>query len=433
MAIAADWTGAGVGAVGEKAAAGGTANGGGGGGKVIELPVSQVCPVSSSPVSSSPVSSSPVSPTGRVGMISSRLLDAETPIHAMAQSFQRYLYLPDPQVLYAVMGAMAGNCLTGNPVWMMLVGSSGGGKTAILKSLLGLGTRVRPVSSIKGEAAFLSGTDRKKMAKDATGGVLKELGENGCLLFLDLTTLMSKPKEEVTLMLGALREMFSRDYVRDIGGEGGRPLRHTGRVSVMAGVTAVIDHKDEVSREMGSRCIYYRLPESTGYQESRSAVEQDRPEEMETDLQNMVNCMYYSAGLRMEELAERPELGQTTADRIVNLAQFGARARSHVPRDQYSREKPVVDEPMWEMPTRMAQELTQLYLGMQAIGVDEEDRWRVVEKCAVDSMPRIRAAVSNRVAGEGLLATGARHQVKEEAMEPVRMSVMPWSARTSLS
>ena len=47
---------------------------------------------------------------------------------------------------------------------------------------------------------------------------------------------------------------------------------------------------------------------------------------------------------------------------------------------------------------RFIQQFERLYLGMEFIGVDEEDRWRVIKKVMMDSMPQTR-----RVALEVLL------------------------------
>ena len=123
------------------------------------------------------------------------LTNPSSPIHCLAAQFQTYLHLPDPTPLYVTMGAMAGNMMTGTPVWLMLIGPPGCGKTEMLKSLLRLG--VEPVSSISGEAALLSGTKRRDMAADASGGLLRTLGTNGVLLLMDFTSVLSKTREAV--------------------------------------------------------------------------------------------------------------------------------------------------------------------------------------------------------------------------------------------
>jgi hypothetical protein len=52
--------------------------------------------------------------------------------------FQRWLWLPDASAVYATLGAAAANYLDGTPVWLLLVGPPGSGKTELLGALLAL-------------------------------------------------------------------------------------------------------------------------------------------------------------------------------------------------------------------------------------------------------------------------------------------------------
>jgi ABC-type dipeptide/oligopeptide/nickel transport system ATPase component len=296
--------------------------------------------------------------------------------------------------LYVTMGAMAGNMLTGTPIWLMLVGASGSGKTKLLRSLLGL-ERVVPVSSIKGEAALLSGVKKKEIARDATGGLLRVLGDNGCLAFMDFTSVLSKSRDALNEILGVLRELFDRTWSRDIGGEGGRRLEHHGRVCLIAGVTHAIDRQADVNKEMGERCLYFRYPFTTGYQESMCAVQDTVPDQSASDMQDLVEAMFMGLGLSFVEPTTRRKLTQTEAHRIVTVAQFGAMCRSMVPRDSFKRE--VVDVSTPEVATRMSQELTQLYLGMEVIGNTEKERWAAMKKVAFDSIPLGRRLVLDAI------------------------------------
>lgn len=319
------------------------------------------------------------------------------------------MHIPDPLYLYVVMGSMAGNMMTGIPPWLMIIGQSGQTKTKVINSLLKLKS-VRQVASIKGEAALLSGTSKKDRAKDATGGLLRELGENGCLAFTDLTSLMSKDPRTMGEMLGILRELFDKTWKRDIGAEGGRSLSHTGRVCLVAGVThAAIDRQAEVNAEMGQRSLYFRIPASTGYQEAMSAVQDTEPDESMRALQDIVLSMFYGLGMAMDKQTRRRDLSLTEADRLVELARLGVKMRNVVPRDW--RDRNVIDIPTDEMATRMSQQLAQLYCGMEAIGVEEEERWRACEKIVMDSMPLIRReclmTVMDGIANGGLKVSTA--------------------------
>src|SRR4051812_180237 len=67
--------------------------------------------------------------------------------------FQRWLFLPDPGLVYAVLGAIAANRLEGDPVWLLAVGPPGMGKTETLQSTAGL-PDVHPTGVLT-EAALL--------------------------------------------------------------------------------------------------------------------------------------------------------------------------------------------------------------------------------------------------------------------------------------
>jgi len=99
----------------------------------------------------------------------SKLARAESPIYSLAQQFQHYLHLPDPSTLYALMGAVAGNMLKMNdPLWLMLVGASGSGKTTMLKSLRKV-AGMHLLGDLDTKAAFLSGVKKKEQMAGSKG------------------------------------------------------------------------------------------------------------------------------------------------------------------------------------------------------------------------------------------------------------------------
>ena len=87
------------------------------------------------------------------------------------------------------------------------------------------------------------------------------------------------------------------------------------------------------------------------------------------------------------------------------------RCRSAVERDGYSREIELIPEP--EAPTRLIIVLAQLLDGLDAIGADRDEAWRVVTRCALDSIPAIRRAVINLLAAntDGIETTAAAERL----------------------
>jgi hypothetical protein len=101
-------------------------------------------------------------------------------IGQVEETFAGWLHDDDPVPTRAVLAAYVANmCLDGDPVWLMLVGGSGVGKTERIMPVTAM-PAVIPASTITGEAALLSATPKKDRADSATGGLLRQLGNTGC-------------------------------------------------------------------------------------------------------------------------------------------------------------------------------------------------------------------------------------------------------------
>lgn len=119
------------------------------------------------------------------------------------------------------------------------------------------------------------------------------------------------------------------------------------------------------------------------------------------------------AGLLTGELprVSRP-LETDETDRLVALATLIVRARSAVERDGYSRDIELV--PGSEAPTRFVVVLDRLLAGLDAIGLERDEAWRVVTRVALDSVPALRMAVLRAlepvdVADTNVIAGAVRH------------------------
>ena len=109
---------------------------------------------------------------------------------------------------------VANRKLDGDPVWLMLVGGSGVGKTERLIPLAVMRDVVLE-SSITGPAALLSGTAKKERAKNATGGLLRKLPEGGGMLLLkDFTSIIDMHRDARAEVLAALREIYDGRWDR---------------------------------------------------------------------------------------------------------------------------------------------------------------------------------------------------------------------------
>ena len=309
-----------------------------------------------------------------------------TPIETVIETFQKWLYLPDPGVVSVALGTVAANLLEGRPVWTMLVGAPSSGKTQVLDSLHGLPNIFHAATLT--ESSLLSGTPKREKAADARGGLLRAIGEFGILVCKDFTSILTMNRDARAAVLSALREVYDGAWTRHVGSDGGRELNWKGKLGFLGGVTPVIDEHHSVMASMGERFLIYRLPETDPEQQAFTALKNcRRTAEMTAALSDSVKRVF-AVGFSAEP---RESTCAAYSSRLVSLATLVAHARSAVLRDGRTREVELV--PDSEMPARLALGLAYLDDGMTAIGIDAAERWRLVCKVGMDCIPKGRRRV----------------------------------------
>ena len=126
---------------------------------------------------------------------------------------------------------------TFDPTWLIYVGAAGSGKTETLAATSRL-PGVHVVGTLT-EASLLSGTPRKDAATDASGGLLREIGDSGTLVLKDFGASSRCTATRAPAVLAALREIYDGSWTRLVGVDGGRRLHWEGRLGLLAGATSV--------------------------------------------------------------------------------------------------------------------------------------------------------------------------------------------------
>lgn len=342
----------------------------------------------------------------------------DTPIGAILKVFRRYLHLPDPQCLQTLMGAVAGNMIAGHPVFLMLVGGSSSGKTVLLESLLDL-EQVYEIDSPSGEGAFLSGTKDKERSKGASGGSLREVGLHGAFVMQDFTTILSRHPNLQEEILSVLRQCANGRWSRPVGTDGGKSIGWQGRLGFFGGCTrTAIEKRQSQVASMGERWVYFRMDEDEAVARAKAQTAMRRPRDgRDSDwkqvLRDTVVAVFDSLELGFRGPDEGPDrmpraLSDLEVEKVVRLGEVASRCRSVVERDPYSHE--VVTPPEIENPGRISESLMQMLLGMELIGVEEEERWGVLRKLAEDSIPMLRRMIIEEVRTRSRVRSGTGPQ-----------------------
>ena len=276
------------------------------------------------------------------------------------------------KVAFAVVFASA---LTGDPVWLYLVGPPGCGKTVLLMSMQGsdrccFTSTMSPHSLVSG---FRSERDPSLLPK-----------WNGkCSVLKDFTEVLAKHPQAKEDIYGTLRGAFDGHVVHTFGN--GTTREYWVRFSMIAGVTPAI-HGDRMAM-MGERFLKYEMMRGNDWsadaQVTQAISNLIRPEDMQKDLQAVAGGF-----LSREVPSPLPDIPERYVDRMVALSQLIAALRANVDRPEFQSDGPLRYRPTREVGTRLATQL--LRLGQMLCVVDGEpslgeEQWRVLVKTAKDT------------------------------------------------
>jgi len=297
--------------------------------------------------------------------------------------FGRWLHLDDEAPVLGVAAAVVANLAEGDPVWLLIVGPPSGGKTEILSSCAGL-PYVIPAATVS-EAALLSGTSKRERTRDATGGLLRMVGDFGILLAKDFTSVLSQNLDTAKAAMAALREVYDGSWDRPVGSDGGRVLKWAGKCGFVGGVTPSFDRYATIVNALGDRFLLLRLPDVAATAQALSALDNgDHETAMRAELAAAMQGLITGADITQVHRA----LSGSDRDRLVRLATFTARARTSIERDRYTNDLVVM--PQAEGPARLVKAMRRLHGALYAIGVDEATCWKVLARISLDCAPAIR-------------------------------------------
>lgn len=318
----------------------------------------------------------------------------DTPLNRLLAEIRGVLFLPHPVSLMALLGTVAANMIDGDPVWLMLVGPPGDGKTELLNLLLKV-PHVSAVDAPQGAASFLSGTPAGEKSKTANGGLLRLVGPHGALLFGDFTDVVQAQPAKRDEIMTTLRRAADGRWTRPVGSDGGQQLSWEGRLACFGGVTSQIDQYAQLSAQMGERWVMCRSIVSDTLLKSLRAIDNSGHRGWREELQQRVKTFYEEVGIGFRgepDKHRRPEISLAVQARVAWMADLSARGRSGVPRDP-QQGNVVSGMVETETPNRLGRQLCQIYAGLQVIGANHKQTWEVLSKVALDSMPLLRKVI----------------------------------------
>jgi len=295
--------------------------------------------------------------------------------------FDRWLLLPDPTPIYAMLGAVAANLLPGDPVWLGLIGPPSSAKTELLNSISKLPFVAQAATLTV--AGLLSGTPTRQRAGGAKGGLLRQIGDFGIISLKDFGSILSMHPETKAEVLAALREIYDGAWTRHLGSDGGRTLAWKGKVGLLFGATGVYDSHHGVIGALGDRFLLSRLaPAGRGQFGQALKHGGAGTARMREELAEVVARLF--AGRQNEP---RP-IADDEIRFIDGVIMLAVRLRGAIERDRQRREIEAVYGA--EGTARIGLALERLLAGLDTLGVERAPALSVVKAVALDSVPPTR-------------------------------------------
>jgi hypothetical protein len=301
-----------------------------------------------------------------------------------------------------VIACTVGNRLHLAPIWLFIVGPSGSGKTEFLNMVKDCKWMI-PISSMTPNT-FASGQATK--GKETSLLLQIPVKKGGILLLKDFTSMMSLHRDARTQIMGQFREVYDGAYLKRFGN--GHIVSWKGQLGLLAGVTDVIYSSRELYSAMGERFIMYAPIVPDRAEVARRAMDNIR--DMPARRKRISDAVKEYLDVDMDPIIENyrkngpPDTPEELKDAVSKLAEFATRARSPVERDLFSRSKDITYAFMAEMPTRLAEQLVSVGIGLMVVNEMEgsgcvllpEDK-KLLHSITLDCIPPVRRHVLERL------------------------------------
>lgn len=316
-----------------------------------------------------------------------------TKLQDIKNEWEKFIVLKDHRAVDVMLATVIGNMLLDrDPIWLMVVAPSSGGKTTLLSPIVDI-KNVYFVDDLT-EKTLLSGYK----VKGQNSSLLQMIG-SGIMAFSDFTSILSKNPVSRGEILSQLKLVYDRK-VSKYTGTGG--VKWEGKIGFIGCATADIYSHLEAGRSMGERFIYYWLDvptdEEITWKQSQTKIS---AKEM-NDVMKIHYKDYYDNVKSWVEKHGTPELKMTDEqrDRIRKASMFCVAGKATVHTNFKSGK---VDQiPQKASVGRDYKSFEALLLTMQMMwGYETDDPtasiqdWHIdiIEKCAYSSINRERRAI----------------------------------------
>lgn len=325
-----------------------------------------------------------------------------TQYEELEKKVEEYMLMEDKGILRLLCAFCIGCKLPLPPPWVFLVSSSSGGKTKLIQ-LLELVPGYFEIDDLTANT-LLSGMKKH----DSPPSLLHRLDVNSFIVFKDFTTILSKYKEQMAVLMGQLRMVYDGKMSKHTGmGDEllWNPIKAPG---LIAGVTTKIYTTSRDWADMGERMIMYHMEQPDNMDVGRWIITKKRDERaLENDLKDTL-ANYLASVVVPTDVKELPDMDLETQADLVEIAFLTVQSRSPIERTESGYKKKMALKHDHEMIGRFLKQLINLGYALMLMNPDHKlsalDR-RILYKIGLDSIPMqrfmvMKALTANRLGGD---------------------------------
>lgn len=322
---------------------------------------------------------------------------------------ERVYLIKDPYICEVMIASIIAHRLSSDPAWIVIVGSSGSGKTEFINCISACDA-VHSLSAITTNT-FISG--QKNTGKE-TSLLLKIKDKDdlprGIITFKDMTSLLSEKKENRDVIMGQLREIYDGKYSKGFGT--GETIEWNGKITVIAGATHIIHTMRQEYAAMGERFLLYEMIQPDGKMAARKAMKNQEDGLMQEKRGALAAAFRKAIDEELEIPDDFPPMDEKIITEVIDLAEMTTRARSDVQRNWRSPKQEIINISPPEMPTRFSGALQAMAKALMVLGYNESGlvellaRHRpILVKLSLDSIPKNRRTTMQELSKYEVLET----------------------------
>lgn len=285
--------------------------------------------------------------------------------------YKKWLYLEDTKRIDIVLATYLTQYLKGTPIWLLLVGNSGDGKTEQVMALKGC-ENFKILHKITSRTLVSGMKDVRDLAPELN---------NKFIVIPDMAQILQLSPQDKSEVWAQLRDLY--DGFAGVATGTGKRVQYDGlRVTILGCSTPKIDSQILVHQDLGTRELIYRT-ENVSEEFMLMQMAMDN-EEREEEMKNELSQITYNF-LKDKRIVPKCLTLEETIE-LQNIALFIAQSRATAEYDSYTDELRNFVYP--ERPTRVVKQLKRLYLALLSLEQNYPSQrafqilWHLAKSCA---------------------------------------------------